>query len=318
MSPVKNANAFRVIDSHTGGEPTRTIVDLDLPMEGLAMDLRLDKIRANFDRYRQAIVREPRGSEIMVGAHLMPPIDPNHHASVVFFNNVGYLGMCGHGMIGVIETLRFLGRIETGLIQVETVAGLVEAELLPDRSVRIQNVPSYRLEKDWQVRTETYGAIRVDIAYGGNWFALAKVEQMDRGETDLAELVRIANEIMFACQKDFPQVDHVELFGAPKSPGADSRNFVLCPGGMYDRSPCGTGTSAKLACLALDGELLPGANWVQESIVGSTFLASYLWSDSRPQMIIPSIQGRAFINGDVQVIISEEDPYAWGFGGTIR
>lgn len=313
MNITSQQNSFRVIDSHTGGEPTRVIIDLDLPLEGSTLQDQLQVIRNEYDRYRRAIVNEPRGSEIMVGAFILPPCDPANHAAVVFFNNVGYLGMCGHGMIGVVETLRYLGRIQSGLIRIETVAGVVKAELMPDLSVRIQNVPSYRSKKSWPIVTKQFGTVLVDIAYGGNWFAMAKADIMNDPNVSMRSLYEMAIEIMDECKQTFPEVDHVELFGPPRNEKANSRNFVLCPGGMYDRSPCGTGTSAKLACLAQDGELLPGEIWVQEGHVGSTFEGAYQWYDSSGEKIIPTIRGKAYINGDSKIIISKDDPFAWGF-----
>ncbi|XZE44333.1 proline racemase family protein [Pirellulaceae bacterium SH467] len=303
---------FRVIDSHTAGEPTRTIVDCELHLPASTMDERLAILRSDFDHLRRAIVREPRGSEVMVGAHLLPPIHPDHTAAVVFFNNVGYLGMCGHGMIGVIETLRFLGRIEPGIQTIETVAGLVKAELLPDHSVRIQNVPSYRVAKDAPIATKSFGTIPCDIAYGGNWFCLAKPDAMKNLETPVSELMTLAQELMQACREPFPEVDHVELVGPPRHPTSNARNFVLCPGAMYDRSPCGTGTSAKLACLAADGELLVGQRWIQEGVLGTRFEGTFQWYDSECGKIIPTVRGQAFVNGDLRVLVDPEDPFAWG------
>jgi proline racemase len=303
---------FRVIDSHTAGEPTRTIIDCDFPLPATSMEERLNLIRSQFDHFRSAIVREPRGSEVMVGAHVLPPIHPSHTASVVFFNNVGYLGMCGHGMIGVIETLRFLGRIQPGIQTIETIAGLVKAELLPDHSVRIQNVPSYRIAKDEPIATRSFGVIPCDIAYGGNWFCLAKPEIMKSLDTPIPVLLECANELMAACRERYPEVDHVELVGPPRHPSSNARNFVLCPGAMYDRSPCGTGTSAKLACLAADGELLVGERWIQEGILGTAFEGAFQWYDSECEKIIPNIRGKAYVNGDVRVLIDPEDPFAWG------
>jgi len=308
-------HTFRVIDSHTGGEPTRTIVDHALELHGDSIHTRFDEIRTRYDHYRRAIVNEPRGSEVMVGAHLLPPVDPSHVASVVFFNNVGYLGMCGHGMIGVVETLRYLGRIDFGIHTFETIAGVVEAELRSDGRVRITNVSSFREVQGLSLQTRSFGTFTGDIAYGGNWFFLTQADVMQQKDAPKQLLLDLACELLVACRAVLPKVDHVELFGSAFAPNANSRNFVLCPGGMYDRSPCGTGTSAKVACLAADGELDENAIWIQEGITGSCFEASYLWEDRGQKRIQPTIIGNAYVNGDLRVVIDERDPFGWGFPG---
>jgi proline racemase len=303
---------FRVIDSHTGGEPTRTIVAGGPELSGANISEMLHDMHLHHDGFRKAIVNEPRGSEVMVGAYLVPALDPANHCGIIFFNNVGYLGMCGHGTIGIVATLAYLGKLSPGTHRFETVAGLVSTTLHEDGTVTIANVPSYRTHTGVELNIAGQGTLFADIAYGGNWFCLVALSDsaLDR---PLPELLSLSQEILRVCRLQFPKVDHVELFGAPKTPGGDSRNFVLCPGGMYDRSPCGTGTSAKLACLAADSKLAPNEPWIQESIIGSTFTGRYEWTDTEHTAIVPTITGRAFVNGDTQVIVDERDPFAWGF-----
>ena len=303
---------FRVIDSHTGGEPTRTIVDGGPLLLGSNIADQLNDMRTNHDGYRRAIVNEPRGSEVMVGALLVAPTDPDCHCGILFFNNVGYLGMCGHGTIGVVATLAHLGKLTTGVHRFETIAGVVTAKLHPDGSVAIENVPSYRTRAAVELEVEGLGKLKADIAYAGNWFCLVAAPDESYLDRPNAELIELSGRVLTSCRRSFPDVDHIEIFGPAKTAAGNARSFVLCPGGMYDRSPCGTGTSAKIACLAADGKLEEGAIWIQESIIGSTFQGSYRWLNRELGQVIPTIAGRAFVNADVQVIIDEQDPFAWG------
>ncbi|MEK0424283.1 MAG: hypothetical protein RJB11_374, partial [Planctomycetota bacterium] len=261
---------IRVIDSHTGGEPTRTIVS-EVPLLGTSVAQRLSDMRMRHDELRKALIHEPRGSEVMVGALLLPPIDPQNTAGVIFFNNVGYLGMCGHGTIGVVETLRWMGRLQPGLHVLETCVGNVQILLHQDRRVTLDNVPSYRIAKDHRITLSNRDTLLADIAYGGNHFALVDISHSDWMNRGTNFLIQLSTEILQQIQISYPDVDHVELFDEPKSQDCNSRSFVLCPGGQYDRSPCGTGTSAKLACLAADDKLSPGELWRQESYIGSVF-----------------------------------------------
>lgn len=306
-----------VIDSHTGGEPTRVIVagGPDLGEGDLAA--RRERFRTQADRYRRAVVNEPRGSDVLVGALLVPPADPACCAGVIFFNNVGYLGMCGHGTIGVAVTLGYLGRIAAGRHKLDTPVGAVEFEYDGGHGARLDNVPSYRWRADVEVDVEGLGTVVGDIAWGGNWFFLAKNVHEDLRVARAARLTDVTLRIRAALERiritgaDGAEIDHIELYGPPGDPRHDSRNFVLCPGGAYDRSPCGTGTSAKVACLAADGKLAPGAIWRQESVLGSVFEASYRRDGER---IIPSIRGEAYVTSDSQLLIDDADPLAWGIG----
>ena len=301
---------IRVIDSHTEGEPTRVVLDGGPDLGRGPLSERSQRFQREFDRYRSAVVNEPRGSDVYVGALLVPPVDPEAAAGVIFFNNVGTLGMCGHGTIGLVTTLAHLGRIKPGRHRIETPVGTVTAELHADGAVSVNNIASYRLAKD-----VTVDGVRGDIAWGGNWFFLvneqrtdldlAKVERL----TDLTWSIRQALEREGITGANRAVIDHVELFGPPQRKDADSRNFVLCPGKAYDRSPCGTGTSAKLACLYADGKLKEGQVWRQESIVGSMFEGSVAIVDGA---VRPTIRGRAYVNAESTLIVDDRDPFAWG------
>jgi 4-hydroxyproline epimerase len=299
-----------VVDSHTGGEPTRVVVSGGPDLGGGAVAGQLEIFRKQHDDFRSAVVNEPRGSDVLVGALLVPPEDISCVAGVIFFNNVGYLGMCGHGTIGLVVTLQYLGRIQPGDHRIETPVGVVTARLHPDGSVSVQNVPSYRKAQNVVVQVEGIGAVRGDVAWGGNWFFLVQEPLWPLELSQVEHLTDASWRIRKAVNaQGFPEVDHVELFGPPRLTGSDSRNFVLCPGKAYDRSPCGTGTSAKLACLHADGKLRIGQLWRQESITGSVFTGSV---EEREGQIIPTIQGTAFINSDAQLLLDPADPYCWG------
>jgi 4-hydroxyproline epimerase len=299
-----------VIDSHTAGEPTRLVVaggpDLGA---GSAAD-QLLVFREREDRFRSAIVNEPRGSDVLVGAVLLEPADRTCAAGVIFFNNVGYLSMCGHGTIGLIATLAHMGRIGAGTHKIETPVGIVSATLCPDGQVRVANVPSYRKAKAVAVQVPGIGEVRGDVAWGGNWFFLVEQHGQALRLDDVESLTDYAWRVRRAVnEQGYPEIDHVELFGPPVTSDANSRNFVLCPGKAYDRSPCGTGTSAKIACLAADGKLAEGETWVQEGILGTCFSGSYR---REGENIIPVIAGRAYITGETDLLLDDRDPFCWG------
>lgn len=303
-----------VIDSHTAGEPTRVVINGAPDLGDGSMAERLSLLRDHHDWFRSAVVNEPRGSDVVVGALLAPPSDPTCTAGVIFFNNVGYLGMCGHGTIGVIATLAHLGRIAPGAHRIETPVGIVTAHLREDGRVTVQNVASYRYAKAVQVQVDGHGSLVGDVAWGGNWFFLVEEHgqdlRFDHAEqlTDFTWSVREALERQCITGVGGALIDHIELF-APAENRAHSRNFVLCPGKAYDRSPCGTGTSAKVACMAADGKLKPGEVWIQESIIGSRFEASYTLEDGQ---VRPSITGAAYITMEGTLILDERDPFRWG------
>jgi 4-hydroxyproline epimerase len=302
------------IDSHTGGEPTRVVHTGTPDLETGSMSERQGILKTRHDWLRRSLILEPRGYGWLVGAVLQEPCDSNCAAGVIFFNNAGYLGMCGHGLIGVVETLSFLGRLSVGEHRFETSVGVVSATLHDDRTVSINNVVSFRHRESVSVEVPGEGTVTGDIAWGGNWFFLVADQEVVPANLDV--LLTRSRRIMAALDdqkitgSDGGRIDHVELFGKPSDPTkADSRSFVLCPGGEYDRSPCGTGASAKLACLAADNRLAPGDVWRQESIVGSVFEGTYR---NVVDGIVPTIRGRAYVTARTSCVISDDDPFRSG------
>ena len=306
---------IQVIDSHTGGEPTRLVVGGFPDLGKGSMAERRALLAERHDRWRAAAVLEPRGSDVVVGALLCEPVSADAAAGVVFFNNAGYLGMCGHGTIGLVASLAHMGRIGVGEHRIETPVGTVTTTLHEDGSVSVRNVPAYRHLRQAAVELPGHGTVRGDVAWGGNWFFLVSEHGQSVASDNLAALtdytaaLRKALAAQGITGADGAEIDHIELF-ADDSEGADSRNFVLCPGNAYDRSPCGTGTSAKIACLAADGKLAPGEVWKQASVIGSVFEASYaLDGEGR---VIPTLRGRAHISAEATLLIDDADPFGWG------
>jgi len=308
-----------ILDSHTGGEPTRLVLDGFPDLGSGSMAERRQLLADEFDEWRATTVLEPRGSDVLVGALLCEPVDPTAAAGVIFFNNSGYLGMCGHGTIGLIVSLAHLGKIGPGVHRIETPVGTVDALLHEDGSVSVQNVPSYRYRKNFALEVPGIGSVSGDIAWGGNWFFLISEHGLRVSNDNLDALtaytwaVRQALESQGIRGEDGGVIDHIELFAGDAE--ADSRNFVLCPGKAYDRSPCGTGTSAKLACLAADGKLQPGEIWDQASVIGSRFDGSFEWQGGERQIgdrIVPTIRGRAYISAEATLLLDADDPFAWG------
>jgi 4-hydroxyproline epimerase len=304
-------NALDIVDSHTEGEPTRVVVAGGPDLGGGPLAERLSLMRARYDRFRSAVVNEPRGNDALVGAWLVPPADRSCAAGVIFFNSAGYLGMCGHGTIGLTVTLAHLGRIRAGEHRIETPVGVVTVVLHPDGSVSVTNVASYRRARAVAVEVPGIGTVTGDVAWGGNWFYLIESHGQTLTLANVAALSDYSARVRRALNaQGHPEVDHVELLGPASVPGPAARSFVLCPGAAYDRSPCGTGTSAKLACLAADGKLAEGAEWVQQSIIGSTFRASY--RRGAEGTVIPTIRGTAFVNGAGRLLLDERDPFCYG------
>lgn len=304
---------IKIVDSHTGGEPTRVVTGGFPDLGEGSIGGRLDKMRSDFDRLRSGIVNEPRGFPAIVGALLCAPDSTDSDAGVIFFNNAGYLQMCGHGTIGVVKTLEYLGRVESGIIRLDTVAGTVQSRLNPDGTVSLENVPSFRLHKDLTVNVPGFGAVTGEVAWGGNWFFLVKEHGLEVSMSNLPNLSAFTSAVMQSLQDQSitgtnnGRIDHIELFTT--SSVGNSKNFVMCPGGEYDRSPCGTGTSAKLACLAADGELREGEEWIQESVTGSVFECVYKSAEGG---IIPTITGSAHITSESTLIFGEDDPFRYG------
>jgi 4-hydroxyproline epimerase len=307
---------MQAIDSHTEGEPTRVVVDGGPDLGSGSITERLARLRAEFDGFRAGVVCEPRGSEVMVGALLLEPVAPESAAAVIFFNDVGYLGMCGHGTIGVVTTLAHLGRIKPGRHRIETPVGDVSTCLHEDGSVTVTNVPSFRYRAEVRVETKEFGWFTGEVAWGGNWFFLVGEPPCELTLANRARLVAASSAIREALQEQGimgpggETIDHVEFFSAPVKAENSSRNFVLCPGASFDRSPCGTGTSAKMACLHAEGELAPGEVWRQEGILGTVFEGSV--EELGEGRVIPSIRGRAWITGESRLVFANDDPFREG------
>ena len=305
----------KIIDSHTAGEPTRVVIAGGPELGNGPISERLERFRSQFDELRSAVVNEPRGNDAIVGALLCEPYDGSCHAGVIFFNNVGYLKMCGHGTIGLMVTLAHMGKIGQGTCRLDTVAGVVEAQLNKEGSVTLRNVASYRKARRVPVEVPGIGRVTGDVAWGGNWFYLVS----DHGQALSVDRIEELTEFTWRIRQALgangitgdrgEEIDHIELYGSPSSAESDSKNFVLCPGRAYDRSPCGTGTSAKLACLYADGKLREGQLWRQESIVGGIFEGSVAVEDGN---IYPRITGRAYINAEADLILDERDPFCYG------
>ena len=313
----------RIIDSHTGGEPTRVIVSGGPDLGQGDMAQRRDRFRDKHDAWRRAIVNEPRGSDVIVGALLCVPVDAANTCGVIFFNNVGFIGMCGHGTIGLMATLAYLGKVQPGDHRIETTVGTVTTTLHADGAVTVANVPSWRHATHVRVDVPGHGVVHGDVAWGGNWFFLCADHGVPLEPGRVAELTSLASRVRTALSRqgvtgrNGAEIDHIELVGPAADTNNQARNFVLCPGGAYDRSPCGTGTSAKLACLADDGKLAPGASWRQESVIGSVFTGRYARpSTSLPDVpgnaVLPFIHGRAFVTLDANVNFDPADTFAWG------
>ena len=311
----EEARRVKVIDSHTGGEPTRLVVSGGPDLGTGPLSQRLELFRSQHDCFRSAVVNEPRGSDVIVGALLCEPADPACAAGVIFFNNVGYLGMCGHGTIGLVATLAHLKRIKPGEHWIETPVGTVGAILHESGDVTVNNVASYRSAADVEVEVPAYGKVRGDVAWGGNWFYLVRDHHLELTLNNVEALTTFSWAIRRALRANGitgaggEEIDHIELFGPPQTAAANSRNFVLCPGKAYDRSPCGTGTSAKLACLYADGKIREGQTWRQESLIGSVFEGTVKVRDGK---VYPSIKGSAFVTAEAELVIDPRDPLCMG------
>ena len=314
---IKTNGSLKIIDSHTGGEPTRTIISGGPNLGEGSMAERKQIFAQDFDHIRRSLILEPRGSSVMVGALLCQPVNPEHAAGVIFFNNAGFLNMCGHGTIGLAVTLYHMGKLELGTHIFETCVGNVKVELLSPTKARFENVASYRFAKQVSLKVDGIGFVKGDIAWGGNWFFLVKEHGLKLNLENTPQLLDYSSRVLSALKNqnitaaNKEEIDHVELFATPENQSiADSQNFVLCPGHEYDRSPCGTGTSAKLACLYEDGELKQGQIWKQQSIIGSIFEGYVKIIENK---IIPVISGEAFVTLESKVNRINEDPFRDGF-----
>jgi 4-hydroxyproline epimerase len=310
-------HTIHVVDSHTAGEPTRVVVHGAPDLGIQPLNDRLSDMREKHDALRRRVILEPRGSEVIVGALLCEPVDPKHTAGVIFFNDVGYLGMCGHGTIGVVKTLVHLGRIAPGKHAIETPVGVVQTELHAGGSISVRNVSSYRYREAVAVEVPGFGRFVGDIAWGGNWFFLIADHRHELTAANRSALIALTTAIRHSLAEsaitgaDGAAIDHIELFSRPIDPKNSSRNFVLCPGASFDRSPCGTGTSAKMACMYASGKLQPGEAWRQEGILGTVFIGSIEVAENR-QSVIPTITGEAWITAESTLIFDPADPFREG------
>jgi 4-hydroxyproline epimerase len=320
-SPLQETSSIRVIDSHTAGEPTRTVIAGGPHLGSGSVREKLERCHEHLDRLRRAVVSEPRGSDVVVGALLCEPLDPGTAAAgIIFFNDVGFLGMCGHGTIGVVTTLAYLGKIQVGSYKIETPVGMVDTELHADGSVSVENVPSYRYRKAVSVTVPGYGTVTGDIAWGGNWFFLVEGHELALGlalepahRAALVAMTSATRQALAAAGitgEGGALIDHIEVTAPPRNPANSARNFVLCPGASFDRSPCGTGTSAKVACLAADGALRPGEIWRQEGILDTVFTATY--EPVEAGRVRPTITGRAWITAESTLLFDAADPFREG------
>lgn len=305
----------QVVDSHTAGEPTRVVIAGGPDLGDGPLSERLARFRAQHDSFRTAILAEPRGSDVLVGALLCTPHDPSAAAGVIFFNDVGYLGMCGHGSIGLVATLAYLGRLGPGTYRMETPVGMIDTTLHSDGSVSIVNVPCYRYRSAVAVDVPGYGVMHGDIAWGGNWFFLVADHRLSLRAENRAALTAAANAVRCALEtqgiraKDGALIDHIEFTGPAEDPANSGRNFVLCPGAAFDRSPCGTGTSAKMACLYGDGKLASGQPWRQEGILGTVFEGSLAVDHD---VLTPTIKGSAYVTAESTLLFDPGDPFQEG------
>ncbi|MFQ3593036.1 MAG: proline racemase family protein [Gemmataceae bacterium] len=304
-----------VIDSHTAGEPTRVVLAGGPDLGSGPLAQRRERFQQQFDRFRSVVVNEPRGSEVLVGALLLPVHEPTCDLAALFFNNVGYLHMCGHATIGLAVTLGYLGRLGLGRYHLETSVGVVPFEYDGRHRVSLENVPCYRYAARVPVEVPGVGTLLGDVVWGGNWFFLVENHgqalEVGRANQLTAFCLRIKEALSTqgVCGANGAEIDHIELFGPPHNPANHGRNFVLCPGAAYDRSPCGTGTSAKVACLQAEGKLAPGVIWRQEGILGGVFEASYRLEG---QQVRPRITGSAYVTAEATLIVEPDDPLAWG------
>jgi 4-hydroxyproline epimerase len=318
MTPTQRSlEKVIVLDSHTAGEPTRCVVSGGPDLGSGPLATRMERLRSDHDHWRRAILCEPRGSDVIVGAWLLPPDSPDCAAAVIFFNNAGYLGMCGHGTIGVAATLAHFGRMGVGTHRLQTPVGIVSVELESPNTATITNVPAYRRIANARVQVPGYGEFAGDVAWGGNWFYLIRQHPFDLRLENVDQLtaftwaVRGALNAAGITGAGGAEIDHIELFSEPHDPANHSRNFVLCPGKAYDRSPCGTGTSAKMACLVADGKLAPGQPWRQEGILGTVFEGRVRIEN---EQVIPSITGSAYITAESTLLFDPADPFRDGIG----
>lgn len=307
---------MHIVDSHTGGEPTRVILEGGPDLGSGSLAERAARLEAEHSDFCHSIMLEPRGQVAMVGALLVEPTDPECTVGVIYIDAGAVLGMCGHGTIGLAVTLAHIGRIGVGTHKIETPVGIVEVTLNDANTVTVKNIESRRIQHAVSVDVDGLGKVMGDVAYGGNWFFIVDPSPVPVATDNLRELTEMSIAIREAAisqgvgdGKDH-LIDHVIFQDASPKEHIHSRNFVLCPDDAYDRSPCGTGSSARLACLAADGALAPGTEIIQESVIGSSYRLSYQPGENGG--IIPSITGQAFVMAESHLMFDENDPFKNG------
>ncbi len=335
VSDLKFKRTFHTIDTHTGGEPTRNVVGGVPYIPGATMYDKMIYMMENHDDIRQLLVYEPRGNDVMSATLITPPCNPKADVGVLFFEVGFWMPMCGHDTIGVATAL-----VESGMVPVEepitritldTAAGLVELEITVEdgeaKSVAFTNAPAFVMKEDVVVKTEEYGDVTMDISYGGNVYAILPISsvslEINPQSADAIVkagniLVKYINEQVKVQHPEMPFVDkvtHVEFYGPPKSPDATVQNAVVIPPGAIDRSPCGTGTSAKMATLAAKGKLKKGEKFVHESIIGSQFHCEIVEETTVAGLpaVVPRVAGRAWVTGIHTYVLHPEDPFPKGF-----
>ena len=334
IHPPACSRVFRVVDSHTMGEATRIIYDGFPPLPGKTMMERKEYLEQHYDSYRRALMLEPRGHRDMFGALLTEPIHPEADLGVIFMDSGGYLNMCGHGSIGTATVA-----VETGMVPVtepytdvvlEAPAGLIRARVRVEngraREVSFLNVPAFLYRENLQLELGEYGTVPFDISFGGSFFALVDAQAVGLAieQENLDQLIDFGMRLRDRINRTIPvrhpylnitTVDLVEIYGPADRPDADRKNVVIFGDAQADRSPCGTGTSAKLAALHAKGEWEVNREFVYESITGSLFrgeITGEIDIDGR-KAVIPRITGSAYITGFNQWMLDEADPLCWGF-----
>ena len=310
---------LRVIDSHTIGEPTRVVLDeslvAGLDLGGGSVRDRRDQFRDRCDHVRSALVGDPRGTTAMVGVILVPPADPTCRFGAFYVNRVGYLDMCGHATIGLAVTLGARGIIEPGDFRLESPAGVVGVTWHGGGEAAFECVPPRRIAQNLALACDDGSQVTGDVATSGLWFYLCRDHGILVEPTAIPALtarawsIRRALEARGISGDGGEVIDHVVLLGPPRDPGNDGRAFVLCPDGAFDRSPCGTGTSALVGCLFEDGILTAGRTWRQESVLGGVYEASIR---RERDILVPTVRGRAWLTAETTLHFAGDDPYRTG------
>lgn len=327
-------HTFFCVDGHTCGNPVRMVVGGGPDLKGATMSEKRDHFLRDYDWIRTALMFEPRGHDMMSGSILYPPTRPDCDMAILFIETSGCLPMCGHGTIGTVTMALEQGQVKPktpGLLRLDTPAGLVEAHYREEggriTSVKLINVPSYLAVRDLELEVEGLGRLVVDVSYGGNFYAIVDPQANFTGVEAVqpSDILRWSPKVRVAVNKAVELVHpenpairgcrHVLWAGKPTVPGATARNAVFYGDKAIDRSPCGTGTSARLAQWAARGRLKPGEDFVHESIIGSLFtgrIEAETTVGNHPA-IVPSIEGWAVMTGLNTIFVDDHDPFKHGF-----